>query len=181
MELKENFWKYASTCNKKDTIENIFIEWAGKEKISIDEFNTIYAEVNSEINNMFDKKAFSIKDDTTGQTLTFNNMEEYKQFTESQQPAQPITDINSANPPIDSSMDSSTDIAQQPIENDANVGQDIPQDTSIPTDKSALSPEPNAAIDENIDNSIGNPAEKEIQEYATGLLEGLKPRKKEQV
>jgi hypothetical protein len=57
MELKDKFWKFASTSNATDTLENIFIKWAGKEQITINEFNSTYAEINNQVNEFFGKTA----------------------------------------------------------------------------------------------------------------------------
>jgi hypothetical protein len=178
MELIKEFWKYAGNINKTDNIENVFIKWAEKEKISTEEFNILYTEIDNQIKSMFKKGEISIKEN--GQTLTFDNVQEYKDFINSNsseqntpinQPAaeqkqeQPISDINSANSPNNVENNTSNGIAQQPIENKENIGQE----------KSAISPEPNAAINENVDmNNSGDTADKEKQELKEGLLSILK-------
>jgi hypothetical protein len=152
MELKDKFWKYASASNAVDNIENIFIKWAGEEKLSIDEFNSTYAEVNNQINDYFGKTA-NIRIDADGSVS--GPAEEVQQYIEKlQQQEQEKNNIPqesnfndenaTADAPIDSSdlatPDPTEDIAQQPIESESNVGQDM--------NKTSISPEPNSEINE---------------------------------
>ena len=140
MELINKFWKHASKTNAVDNIENIFIKWAAKEKLSIDEFNTIYTEIDNQIYEYFNKKgSFSIEQN--GQTLKFDTMEDYNNFISNQQQPTPQenksqenipqeSDLNKQNSP-ENSPDSPNDIDQQPIEKEPPVGQPhIGEDTT---------------------------------------------------
>jgi hypothetical protein len=148
MELKDKFWKFAST-NKTGTLEKIFIEWAGKEKISINDFNSVYAQVSDEVDKMFDKKALRVLPDGTFE----GTPQEIQEFTKNQNPEeQPITDLNST--PTDAPMEESPieepmnepmeePLAEEPINPEPEINNEQPLDN-----KSAISPEPNSAISE---------------------------------
>ena len=153
MELKDKFWKYASK-NKTGTLEKIFIEWAGKERISINDFNAVYAEVNEELNSMFDKKALKVLPDGTFE----GTPQEIQEFTQSQKSQeQPITDLNSE--PVPEEIPSSTEepisesMDEPMVEEPLNPESEINNEQPFLENKSAISPEPNSAIsEENINN-----------------------------
>lgn len=158
MKATQKFWKFAANSNKIDNIENIFVKWAGEEKLSIDEFNSTYAEVNNQINKYFGKTA-NIRIDSDGSVS--GPAEEVQQYIEKlQQQEQEKNNLpqesnfNDENATTDAPIDPSDlatpdpteGIAQQPMENESNVGQDI--------NKTSISPEPNSEINETIPEEV---------------------------
>lgn len=155
MEATQKFWKFASTSNATDTLENIFIKWAAKEQITINEFNSIYSAVNEQINEYFDKTA-NIRIDSDGSVS--GPAEEVQQYIEKLQQQQnnlpQESNFNDENATTDAPIDPSDlatpdpteGIAQQPMENESNVGQDI--------NKTSISPEPNSEINETIPEEV---------------------------
>jgi hypothetical protein len=157
MELAQNFWKYASKSNAIDNIENIFIKWAGESKLSIDEFNSTYTEINNQINEFFGKKEANIRIESDGSVS--GPAEEVQQYIQKlqQQEQNNIPQESDLNQDISQDMsieNPAEDIkpAQQSIENESPVGQDNIQNESIGGDinKTSISSEPNAEISEDI-------------------------------
>ena len=140
MEATQKFWKFASTSNATDTLENIFIKWAAKEQITINEFNSIYSAVNEQINEYFDKTA-NIRIDSDGSVS--GPAEEVQQYIEKLQQQQnnlpQESNFNDENATTDAPIDPSDlatpdpteGIAQQPMENESNVGQEDFKDESV--------------------------------------------------
>lgn len=174
MELKDKFWKFASTSNKVANLESIFIEWAAKERLTIEEFNRVYASVNDQVSDMLKTSGFSIKQN--GQTLEFDTMEDYNAFMANNQQAQQpqVQDNSVAEPPVEEPAE----IAQPEPEIGNDVGQDqtsnpTQDDMGLEQNKSAISPEPNAAISDTPEQG-GDVKDKEKNELREGLLGILK-------